>query len=107
MLIRRMPTFKDMFVRKGGLKYLYDLFVSKTFFTEPIDHSWCSGLPEALLYTLKIFCSCLLKMPTLSIQSSTPPPPSSAPPASLATMSTVADEQNSTRTAVNTRKKVK
>jgi hypothetical protein len=108
MLIRRMPTYKDMFVRKGGLKYLYDLFISKSFFTGPVDRSWCAGLPEALLYTLKILCSCLLKIPTPSIQPSTqpPPPPSSAPPPSQATMSTAVDEQHSPRTPMNTRKKV-
>lgn len=100
-----MPTYKDIFVNKGGLKYLYDLFISKSFFTEPLDRSWCSALPDALLYTLKILCSCLLKIPTPTIQSSSqpvaPPPPSSAPP-------TAVDEQNSPRTTpVNTRKKVK
>ncbi|CAF4241140.1 unnamed protein product [Rotaria socialis] len=109
MLIRRMPAYKDIFVSKGGLKYLYDLFVSKSFFTEPIDRSWCSGLPDALLYTLKILCSCLLKIPTPSSQSSgqqqqQPPPPSSAPPS---TIPTAADEQHSPRTPVNTRKKTR
>ncbi|CAF4119969.1 unnamed protein product, partial [Rotaria sp. Silwood1] len=112
MLIRRTPTYKDIFVNKGGLKYLYNIFISKSFFTEPIDRSWCSGLPDALLYTLKILCSCLLKIPTPSIQSSgqqpqpqpqQPPPPSSAPPA---TIPTAVDEQHSPRTPVNTRKKV-
>jgi hypothetical protein len=109
MLIRRMPTYKDIFVHKGGLKYLYDLFISKSFFTGPIDRSWCAGLPEALLYTLKILCSCLLKIPTPAIQLSTqqqqqqPPPPSSAPPV---TISTAIDEQHSPRTPMNTRKKV-
>jgi hypothetical protein len=108
MLIRRMPTYKDIFVHKGGLKYLYDLFISKSFFTGPIDRSWCAGLPEALLYTLKILCSCLLKIPTPSIQLSTqqqqqPPPPASAPPV---TISTAIDEQHSPRTPMNTRKKV-
>ena len=114
MLIRRMPTYKEMFVRKGGLKYLYDLFILKSFFTGPVDRSWCAGLPEALLYTLKILCSCLLKIPTPSVQSSTPPqqqqqqqvpppPPASAPPV---TFSTAIDEQHSPRTPINTRKKV-
>lgn len=108
MLIRRMPSYKDMFVSKGGLKYLYDLFISKSFFTEPIDRSWCSGLPEALLYTLKILCSCLLKLPAPSIQppvqQQAPPPPPQQPPA---TVSTTVDEQHSPRTPVNTRKKVR
>ncbi|CAF1418467.1 unnamed protein product, partial [Adineta steineri] len=107
MLIRRMPTYKDLFVRRGGLKYLYDLFISKSFFTGPIDRSWCAGLPEALLYTLKILCSCLLKIPTPSIQSSgqqQPPPPSSAPPV---TISAAVDEQHSPRTPINTRKKAR
>ncbi|CAF0871243.1 unnamed protein product [Adineta ricciae] len=114
MLIRRMPTYKDMFVRKGGLKYLYDLFILKSFFTGPVDRSWCAGLPEALLYTLKILCSCLLKIPTPSVQSSTPqqqqqqqvppPPPASAPPV---TFSTAIDEQHSPRTPINTRKKTR
>ncbi|CAF3022682.1 unnamed protein product [Rotaria sp. Silwood2] len=90
MLIRRMPAYKDIFVSKGGLKYLYNLFISKSFFTEPIDRSWCSGLPDTLLYTLKILCSCLLKIPMPTIQSSgqqqqqqPPPPPSSAPPPTI------------------------
>ncbi|CAF3868679.1 unnamed protein product [Rotaria sp. Silwood2] len=109
MLIRRMPTYKDIFVNKGGLKYLYNLFISKSSFTEPIDRSWCSGLPDALLYTLKILCSCLLKIPTPTIQSSgqqqqPPPPPSSVPPA---TIPTAIDEQHSPRTPVNTRKKTR
>ena len=109
MLIRRMPTYKDIFVRKGGLKYLYDLFISKSFFTGPSDRSWCAGLPDALLYTLKILCSCLLKIPTPTIQASVstpaPPPPPALPPAS-AILSTPADEQHSPRTPMNTRKKV-
>lgn len=96
-----MPSYKDTFVNKGGLKYLYDLFVSKSFFTEPLDRSWCSGLPDALLYTLKILCSCLLKIPMPTIQSAPPPPPPSTAPAN-------ADEQNSPRTTpINSREKVK
>jgi hypothetical protein len=102
MLIRRMPTYKDMFVHKGGLKYLYDLFISKSFFTGPIDRSWCAGLPDALLYALKILCSCLLKLPTLSIQ---PPPPSAPPPATISTP--IDEQQHSPRTPVNTRKKAR
>ncbi len=104
MLIRRMPTYKDMFVQKGGLKYLYDLFISKSFFTGPIDRSWCAGLPDALLYSLKILCSCLLKFPTPSIQQ--PPPPSVPPPVAI---SVPVDEQqqHSPRTPINTRKKAR
>jgi hypothetical protein len=102
MLIRRMPTYKDMFVQKGGLKYLYDLFISKSFFTGPIDRSWCAGLPEALLYTLKILCSCLLKIPTPAIQ---PPPPAVPPPATIS--APVDDQQQSPRTPMNTRKKAR
>ena len=118
MLIRRMPTYKDIFVRKGGLKYLYDLFILKSFFTGPIDRSWCAGLPDTLLYTLKILCSCLLKIPTPAAQpiaqpppTSAPPPPSSAPPLPpplppWMTTATATDEQHSPRTPMNTRKKV-
>lgn len=103
MLIRRTIDYKEMFVRKGGLKFLYELFISKSFFTGPIDRSWCSGLPDALLYALKILSSCLLKVPTpisqptVATQTSVPPPPPTAPPS---------DDQHSPRTAANSRKKV-
>ena len=105
MLIRRMPNYKDLFVRKGGLKYLYDLFISRSFFTGPSDRSWCAGLPDALLYALKILSSCLLKIPTPTILTTpqtqsvaAPAPPASAPPS---------DDPHSPRTPVNARKKVK
>jgi hypothetical protein len=126
MLIRRMPSYKDVFVRKGGLKYLYDLFISKSFFTGPIDRSWCSGLPDALLHTLKILCSCLLKisMPIANNGSSSqhvstpsgaatvaPPPPSVPPSLSVPVSGTLStspmDEQHSPRTPMNTRKKTR
>ena len=109
MLLRRMPTYKETFVSKGGLKYLYDLFISKAIFTGPTDRSWCAGLPDALLYTLKILCSCLLKIPTPAIQPPPPPPPPlppSVPPQATISMP-VDEQQHSPRTPMNNRKKVR
>lgn len=107
MLLRRVPTYKETFVGKGGLKYLYDLLISKAFFTGPIDRSWCAGLPEALLYTLKILCSCLLKLPTPTIQVPPPPPPSAPPPVTISLPVDEQQQQHSPRTPMNTRKKTR
>jgi hypothetical protein len=109
LLIRRMPKYKETFVRKGGLTYLYDVFISKSFYTSPNERSWCACLPDALLYTLKILCSCLLKIPIVTMsanaQQAVPPPP--APAMLPVSASLLVDEQSSPRVSMNTRKKVR
>ncbi|CAF1004126.1 unnamed protein product, partial [Didymodactylos carnosus] len=93
MLIRKNPIitsdgsnvpYRDLFVQKGGLKYFYEILISKCLLPMN-DNNWCQGLPEALYRLLHVLSQHLFK-PQRTI--SQPTPPGAPPPPSLTILTT-------------------